>query len=977
MEKIKTSINTEKGYTINKTLFKKIDSECIDVNCMKVDSNLCNVINDVKSIVDYLKSVDQHFNFSIILPSQIRYIEKGNQNLQTKKEELDKQFKSLNIFNNRENSTLRIKSTPNKQRKKSIFSKINDGLQAFGHIMKVAEHGIEEILIENIIEHLNKQYATIKSISTDISKSKLKLEQENTNDRVLYEFLAIKSQMMKQVSGGYEKDIDYNWLVQKMKINETLQKEGEYIKLFDQYMLLKIIYLEQFDKINMMINNLTKYILKGFVVSFKEYSEQYNKNELKQLITRIVHKLDKLIYAYKKVEFFEDRLPAKDELFKKIEEINLQLLIIEEDALYLSKNETLNFLKEIEDIDSFYSNYKPIPKNDDFENIFDTTFTTQNAIYHSNSDNDFKNVITYKDEELQNLIKELESLKSKLQTLVEQKIEHLNNIEEFNREYNLHLGGIIREILNLKKEILYKKTIKQQKQKAIYKEELQTFEETKETIDELKTTINELEEGLKSIDASHENYEEIKNAYEELQEELRKLEDELELQEEALENVKEFIEYDAIKEEYEEAKSHYDEYENDYEQIKQEQKDVIKLDDDEKAELKKFYKKAARLCHPDMVAKPLKDKAHEIMQALNAAYSKKDLAKIKEILHSLESGTTLTTASDVIEDKETLKNKVKEFKNAIAELKGEIEEIQKDDTFQIIAELDDWDAYFEELKSKLNKEKEKLEEEAKELLEESEELTQEIKVVKIKQSTKAKEKTIQKEDKTPYTEHILSIENTNFEKIRRYCENLSKSNEADEMQKYLAENGKMHKALIYDALEQFIAQLNAATITLVDWGCDQGIASMIVLDYMREKQLDIKVALVILIDSNKAKLSRAMTQIEAISHDEIKIIALNSDDEELLDTLKINKNNIKLNLFANDKMPIDSLDIDFDIFENDYFMCVSNESKEFVDKIYEDITPLMNCHDLSIRDGKIGRFQRYERIFFTEEKNQDPWDLPF
>jgi len=600
------------------------------------------------------------------------------------------------------------------------------------------------------------------------------------------------------------------------------------------------------------------------------------------------------------------------------------------------------------------------------------------AIHQKDKTKEMQSDVTlYDEKELSKLKEELESLKSKFQTLVEQKIEYLNNIEEFNREYNLHLGDAIKAILNLKKEILYKKTIKQQKQKAKYKEELQTFEETKETIDELKNTINELEEALKSIDASHENYEEIKNAHEELQEELKKLEDELELQEEALENVKEFIEDDAIKEEYEEAKSHYDEFENDYEQIKQEQKDVIKLDDDEKAELKKLYKKAARLCHPDMVAKTIKDKAHEIMQALNAAYSKKDLAKIKEILHSLESGTTLTTASDVIEDKETLKNKVKEFKNTIAELKGEIEEIQKDDTFQIIAELDDWDAYFEELKSKLNKEKERLEEEAKEVLEESEEPAQETKVVKIKQPTKAKKKAIQKEDKTPYAEHILSIENTNFEKIRRYCNNLVNENQADEMQKYLALNGKMHKALIYDALEQFIAQLNEATITLVDWGCDQGIASMLVLDYIREKQLDIKVPLAILIDSSRAKLSRAITQIEAVSHDEIKIIALKSDDEELLDTLKTDKNNITLNLFANDKMPIDSLDIDFNIFEKDYFMCVSNESKEFVEEVFQTFDDLMNLQELSVRDGKIGRFQRYERIFFAEEKNQDPWDIPF
>lgn len=96
--------------------------------------------------------------------------------------------------------------------------------------------------------------------------------------------------------------------------------------------------------------------------------------------------------------------------------------------------------------------------------------------------------------------KELKSLELTLQNLVMQKTEYLNDIEEFNKEYNLHLGEIIKEILNLKKEILYKQAINQQKQKEKYKEDIQTFEETKATIEELKSTISELNEALETID---------------------------------------------------------------------------------------------------------------------------------------------------------------------------------------------------------------------------------------------------------------------------------------------------------------------------------------------------------------------------------------------------------------------------------------------------------------------------------------------
>ena len=261
-----------------------------------------------------------------------------------------------------------------------------------------------------------------------------------------------------------------------------------------------------------------------------------------------------------------------------------------------------------------------------------------------------------KDIELEKLKKDLKTLELKFQELVEQKTEYLNDIEEFNREYNLHLGELIKDILNLKKEILYKQTIKQQKEKEKYQEDIQTFQDTKETIDELKSTISELEDALDSIDEDDENYKELSEAYKELKEELEKLEDELELQEEELEKTKEFIEDETIEQEYEEVNSHYQEFESEYENIKEAFENLITLNDEEKKELKSLYKQAARLCHPDIVPDELKEKAHDLMQKLNEAYSQKDISKVKEILYSLQNGTSFEVSSETIEDKELLKS---------------------------------------------------------------------------------------------------------------------------------------------------------------------------------------------------------------------------------------------------------------------------------------------------------------------------------
>ena len=393
----------------------------------------------------------------------------------------------------------------------------------------------------------------------------------------------------------------------------------------------------------------------------------------------------------KRLEIIKSSIAIEDEEVIELQVMKLQKLDIDDDVKAIVTHlEAMNYAKAMKDIEAYILRYS--------------------------------GVVEYVDSEVQGLKLELKSLESKLQELVEQKTENLNDIEEFNREYNLHLGELIKEILELKKEILYKQTIKQQKEKEKYQEDIQTFQDTKETIDELKSTVAELETALESINEDDENYEELSQAYNELKSELEKLETELELQEDELEKAKEFIEDETIEQEYEEVNSHYEEFESEYEHIKESIENSLTLNDEEKKELKSLYKKAARLCHPDIVPDVLKEKAHELMQKLNEAYSKKYIAKVKEILHSLQNGTSFEVSSETIEDKELIRAKIKEYLKNIETIQSEIEEIKEDETYQTIVTLDDWDGYFEELRGGLEAEKGRLEEEAREVLEEKEPL---------------------------------------------------------------------------------------------------------------------------------------------------------------------------------------------------------------------------------------------------------------
>lgn len=328
-------------------------------------------------------------------------------------------------------------------------------------------------------------------------------------------------------------------------------------------------------------------------------------------------------------------------------------------------------------------------------------------------------MVEYVDSEVLGLKLELKSLEKKLQSLSQEKTEYLNDIEEFNTQYNIHLGDITKNILNLKKDILYKQTQKQQKVKDKYKEDTQIYQDSKDTIDEIKEAIKELEELLKNIDENHENYEEIIRTYNNLKKELNDLEDDLIKQEIELNKIKDDLEDDELFKNYEEAKTFYEEFHHEHENIKEKQSDRLELKDEDIKELKIMWKKACRLCHPDIVTDELKEKANEIMQSLNHAYSRRDINKVKQILLNLENGLVFEVSSDKIDNKEILKSKIEEFRQSIIHIQEEIENIKSDDTFKTISNLENWDEYFEELKNELKVEEKRLEDESKVVLEEN------------------------------------------------------------------------------------------------------------------------------------------------------------------------------------------------------------------------------------------------------------------
>jgi len=524
----------------------------------------------------------------------------------------------------------------------------------------------------------------------------------------------------------------------------------------------------------------------------------------------------------------------------------------------------------------------------------------------------YRGVVLYEDKEVQGLKLELKALEKKLQSLSEQKNEYLNDIDEFNRLYHLKLGSLIQNILKLKQAILQKEIENRNRR---YKEEKSLHVETKDVISEVEKKIEELEEFLKDIDKDDESYEEINQAHEELKENLKELEDELKKQEETIEELEDEIE----NKEYEEAKADYEEFSDEYEHIKQDSTDICTISEDEKIKLKKLFRKASRLCHPDIVVDELKAQAHKIMQMLNSAYSRKDLKKVKKILKNLKKGIAFDVASDKIDDKKILRAKIKELRAKIKNVDKEIVIIKQDDTFETISQLDDWDEYFKDIKNTI------------------------------------------KQENGAYAKHIQAIEQPTFEKLRRYCSNLVDDNSADTLHVELAKNGKMYKALLYSTFEEFLDKLNGKTINIVDWDCKQGIAAALLLDFIREKQLDIKVSDVILLEKDSKALSRAMLHVDVLKQENLKITASDSTAKK---TLK--NNNITINLMANETLHIKPSKANLTLFLDAYTVCVSNKSNDFLESVYNHIDTLIGVDENILdEETKIGRFKKFAIVFKT------------
>lgn len=180
-------------------------------------------------------------------------------------------------------------------------------------------------------------------------------------------------------------------------------------------------------------------------------------------------------------------------------------------------------------------------------------------------------------------------------------------------------------------------------------------------------------------------------------------------------------------------------------------------------------------------------------------------------------------------------------------------------------------------------------------------------------------------------ENLLSIaRSTNPNVYDELGRGVAILNSEDQMLQYLYSFGCMHEAKLKSAFEPIDFDVfEEKHIELVDWGCGQGIASVLFKEYADRKYCNPIIDKVTLIEPSEMCIKRAALHVDKIVKPK-KIITLNSTLDDLsYGRLQTSNENIKIHLFSNilDVESFSLKNLIKEIYSNfggiNYFICVS------------------------------------------------------
>lgn len=307
-----------------------------------------------------------------------------------------------------------------------------------------------------------------------------------------------------------------------------------------------------------------------------------------------------------------------------------------------------------------------------------------------------QSVTQWQDLELAACKLELKALEEQLRELIDKRNERIQLLDDFNDLYLVRLGPLTKQILHLRKQ-LAESTLRKAEAEARRRERdyRNCQQYISQAIDEL-TLLKQRWLGLSSL--SHETVE-IRQQIQQQTELVTALLAEIQ----ELEKGFNTRNTESTRQAREEAKEKYERYQEQQNDAEQRHDNERKLSADQRQELKRLWRQASRLCHPDLVADEFKEKAHQLMVQLNQARQRGDFSAIHTLLESLKQGLEPLMASDLIDDLERLRRKISEVRSQIDAMLHELDALEKEESWRLATSLPDKDGWFKEQENLLSK----------------------------------------------------------------------------------------------------------------------------------------------------------------------------------------------------------------------------------------------------------------------------------
>lgn len=248
-------------------------------------------------------------------------------------------------------------------------------------------------------------------------------------------------------------------------------------------------------------------------------------------------------------------------------------------------------------------------------------------------------------------------------------------------------------------------------------------------------------------------------------------------------------------------------------------------------------------------------------------------------------------------------------------------------------------------------------------------------------------------EQSSYSKALYNVANPSFETIRELAysyvkatgdpqslyERLSRGEaiiDSEELLfKYMVSFGSKHKAKLYSAFDVIVNSLKDENVNIIDWGCGQAMASMMLFEYIREKKINLSIKNICLIEPSLLALNRGLLHVDIFKINPINVVGINSN----LDCLKqeelfFDKNCKTIHLFSN-ILDIEGFVLNTDFFQkvsstlqNDsLFVCVSpninDKRNSRLDLFYKFFDENYDTTLISARNSDVFGHKRYEKIF--------------